>query len=513
LNRSGDARLSFTFEVRESDLLGRVGRIRVGGRSLETPSLLPVIHPADQTVHPAELKSMGFGGVMTNAYILGSRSREEAIRKGVHGFLGFDGAVMTDSGGYQALEYGDLGVGYGVVASFQADIGSDLAVTLDRPTGYPQERKYAKETVEYSLRNALATRKEFAGRETVWVGPVQGGLYADLVRRSASSLVEGGFEFLALGSPVQVMENYMFAELASMIIATRMVIPYSVPLHLFGAGHPLTMALAVALGCDTFDSASYVLFARKGRYMGRSGVTSLESMKFLPCSCEVCSKSSVKGLLELDPKERTRMLALHNLHVLRQEVEACREAIVEGRLWDLVRERSMAHPRLTEAFKVLAENAELLSLATPSIKERGLFVMGRADFDRPELVHARRKLSGVVRRSSGRASLALAEGVGSRSGTPKSNSNVDAYRLHPVLGPYPVELEFVYPFGQSVVANGVMPVMGPREAAAKLRAIGYNSVVVGKGVMDGRIRSRRSLRGASPSARSSSARPRSPPRP
>lgn len=509
--------MSFSFEVRESDLLGRVGRVRVEGRSLETPCLLPVVHPAEQTVHPTELRSMGFGGLMANAYILGSRNREEVIKKGVHEFLGFDGMVMTDSGGYQALEYGDLGVGYREVASFQADIGSDLAVTLDRPTGYPQGRDYARETVEYSTRNALATLSEFSKRRTVWVGPVQGGLYTDLVKKSASSMVKGGFDFLALGSPVQVMESYMFSDLARMIIATRRAVPYSIPLHLFGAGHPLTMALAVALGCDTFDSASYILFARKGRYMSRSGVTTLESMKFLPCSCQVCGGASVKGLLELEEKERTRLLAVHNLYILREEVEACKEAIVEGRLWDLVQERSMAHPRLREAFKVLAANVDILSEGTPTIKDRGLFVRGEEDVNRPELIYARNRLAGAMSRSTRKAVLNLEEEVTIRGRPPGGsrglNSAEDAYGLHPILGPYPVELGFVYPFSQSVVASGITWRLEPRRATAVLREIGYSLVVVRGGPGGGKVRSKRSRRGASPFPRSSSARPRSPRRP
>ena len=248
-------------------------------------------------------------------------------------------------------------------------MGTELAVTLDRPTGYPQSRKAAKDTVDYSTSNAEATLEEFGEKETVWVGPIQGGLYLDLVRRSARSLVNAGFEFLALGSPVQVMENYMYADLVDMVMAARRSIPYSVPLHLFGAGHPLTMPLAVALGCDTFDSASYVLFARTGRYMTRSGILTLRSMKYLPCSCPACARTTVKELLEMQHAERTKALSTHNLHLLKEEIDGCKEAVVEGRLWDLVEERSMAHPRLRVAFVELVRHSRELELGTPAMKE------------------------------------------------------------------------------------------------------------------------------------------------
>ncbi len=429
--------MGLSFEVKESDLLGRVGTLKVGGKTLETPYMFPVIHPVNQLVPPSELLSMGFRGLMTNSYILMKRRRAEALEKGIHRLLEFDGMFITDSGGYQVLEYGDLDVGYRDVAEFQAGIGTELAVTLDRPTGYPQRRGVAKETVDYSFKNAKATLEEYGTRPTAWVGPIQGGLYADLVRKSARSLVGAGFGILALGSPVQVMENYMFADLVDMVAAARRAIPYSVPLHLFGAGHPLTMPLAVALGCDTFDSASYVLFARTGRYMSRSGVLTLQAMKYLPCSCPVCSRTSVRELLELEHPERTRALSLHNLYVLREELEGCKEAIAEGRLWDLVEERAMAHPRLKDGFVRMTKYAKDLEAGTPAMKDRGLFVRSDLDLLRPELAIARARLRGVM-------------------GPPKRSRTAagDAYGLHPVLGPYPLELEFEYPFSQTEVDLG-----------------------------------------------------------
>ncbi|MDA4126330.1 MAG: tRNA guanosine(15) transglycosylase TgtA [Thaumarchaeota archaeon] len=503
--------MKFSFEVKESDLLGRIGSLKVGGKTLETPYLFPVIHPVNQQVPPGELKSMGFGGLMTNSYIIHSRRKEEALREGIHKLLDFDGVFMTDSGGYQVLEYGDLEVDYAAIASFQAGIGSDIAVTLDRPTGYPQTRLRAKETVEYSLKNAMATMKEFGDSKTIWVGPIQGGLHLDLVRKSAAALVKGGFQFLALGSPVQVMENYMFADLVKMISAARSAVPYSAPLHLFGAGHPLTMALAVALGCDTFDSASYVMFARTGRYMTRGGVMTLQSMKYLPCACQVCSKTGVQALLELDQKERTRLLSIHNLFTLKAELDACKEAIVEGRLWDLVEERSMAHPRLREAFVELAKFSKVLSVGTPFLKDKGLFVRSAEDLQRPEVRRAALGLEKVIRKSSSRATVTVRNDARNGRRVPRSQKSGahDSYLLHPIFGPYPSELEFVYPFSQTEVGAMEHPVTLD-DAKKTLKRMGYKTVQKEGATKNEftRVRSRRSRRAASPSPRSSSARPR-----
>src|SRR5207245_7115703 len=123
-------------------------------------------------------------------------------------------------------------------------------------------------------------------------------------------LVQGGFVVLALGSRTQVMETYIFVELVRMISRARKEMPYSMPLHLFGAGHPLTMALSIALGCDTFDSASYILFARHERYMTERGTVELKKMQYLPCSCRVCVTTSVGDLTLVGREERVRKLGL-----------------------------------------------------------------------------------------------------------------------------------------------------------------------------------------------------------
>jgi 7-cyano-7-deazaguanine tRNA-ribosyltransferase len=511
--------LALTFEVRQTDLCGRIGSITVGGKRLQTPCLLPVVHPVRQSISPRELGEMGFHAIMTNSYIIHERRRDEATAKGVHDLLDYDGIVMTDSGGYQVLEYGEVGIDYRESARFQSAIGSDLAVTLDRPTGYSRSAKYSRETMKYSLDNAVATLKEFGGSRTVWVGPVQGGLFRRLLEESTRSLVGAGFAFLALGSPTQVMENYRFAELAKMIIAVRRVSPFSVPLHLFGAGHTLTMALSIALGCDTFDSASYVLFARDGRYMTELGVLRLEEMSYLPCSCPACVRTTVAELLEMGQEARTRAVSIHNLHALLTELEFCKEAIAEGRLWDLVQQRAAAHPRLFEAFLELSKEAKLLGVGTRPYKDRGLFVRGEVDLWRPELAEAARRLKSVGGRTFRRA-LLLVGGDQIPAGRIRAGRGeetavgADVYRLHPVLGLYPAELDYVYPFTQTVSALGRAepPV---KEAEKELKARGYSEVLVcpvdeGGLVRIPAVRNRQKSRAASPSLRRASSRPRSP---
>src|SRR5438876_6708039 len=523
LEKSEDRRMSF--EVTETDLGGRVGRLSVGGRRATTPCLLPVVHPVNQIIPASDLRAMGFEAVMTNSMILYKRKKDEGKARGIRSILGFDGLVMTDSGGYQALEYGGVDVTYEEIAGFQVAIGSDLAVTLDRPTGLTSSREHAVETVEYSLENALKTLRAYRDRGTVWVGPVQGGLFLDLIARSASSLVEAGFEFLALGSPTQVMENYMFADLVRMISRARREMSYSMPLHLFGAGHPLTMALSIALGCDTFDSASYILFARQERYMTERGTVELKRMQYLPCSCPACSTTSVGDLASMGREERVKKLALHNLFLLRKELMACREAVTEGRLWDLVEEKAAAHPRVAEGFREMAGQAELMKTGTALLKERGLFLRSEMDEERPELMLASERLRRIKRRrSSTTALLLLTRGRrlrGTKLPPQKKLGTVDLYRLHPRLGVYPAELDFLYPFTQTVEiremngrrrGNGSAAEIGLEE----VKRMGYAKVLTAIPMREGeklriwrrKTRRRRRRRSPSPSSPSQASRTR-----
>src|SRR5271156_6857961 len=110
---------AFSFEVKETDLMGRVGVMRVGKRSFETPCLTPVVHPVWRDIPLAQIKAMGFDAVMTNSYILYKRNQAEALAKGLHELIGFDGVLMTDSGGYQVLEYGDTEFTPDEIADFQ----------------------------------------------------------------------------------------------------------------------------------------------------------------------------------------------------------------------------------------------------------------------------------------------------------------------------------------------------------------------------------------------------------
>jgi 7-cyano-7-deazaguanine tRNA-ribosyltransferase len=352
---------------------------------------VPVVHPVRQTVSTQFLKKMGFDLVITNAYITLRHYGDEARRRGIHDIINYDGAIMTDSGGYQVLEYGSVEVEPAVMAQFESDIKSDIPIPLDRPTGYGLEHEKAKEYVAITLKNALESLRVIGNTDAIWVAPVQGAEHLDLVEHSARQLDSMGFKMMALGSPVELMEAYEFALLARMIVSAKRVIP-SKPIHLFGAGHPLTIPLAIALGCDTFDSASYMLYAKDNRYMTQNGTIRLDELAYLSCQCPVCSSHTVQELHRMEKEKRITEIAKHNLHILKAEVEAVKQAIMDGRLWEYVMQKARAHPKLMEAAQIFMD-IEMLEDGTPLFKERAIFFYDSIDQHRPEAKRFRKTVA------------------------------------------------------------------------------------------------------------------------
>ncbi|MGH9919224.1 MAG: tRNA-guanine transglycosylase, partial [Nitrososphaerales archaeon] len=306
-------------------------------------------------------------------------------------------------------------------------------------------------------------------------------------------------------SPVELMEGYLFSPLVEMIVNARRSMPYATPLHLFGAGHPLTLPLSVALGCDTFDSASYMLYAKKERYMTERGTLQLERMTYLPCSCEVCNGTTVSDLRASPREERVRKIALHNLHVLRADVLRCKEAICEGRLWDLVEERANAHTSSAVAFRALVrDHAEWLAKPTSLLKLRGLMVRSEEDTKRPELAVARKHLEKLMAKRAAERERRTAVLVPSSAAPPltknsgkirhvKDLDRADIYRINPQLGPYPAELEFVFPFAQTI-SDRAAPEASPQACVKRLKKMGYSKVIVGGPAKGAASEARRSKR-------------------
>jgi 7-cyano-7-deazaguanine tRNA-ribosyltransferase len=458
------------FEIQERDLLARIGRLETKSGVVETPILLPVVNPKVQPISPKAMqKEFGCSALMTNAYIIKKHSASRAVKIGIHSLLDFNGVVMTDSGAYQILVYGDVATTNSEIIRFQEQINTDIATILDVPTGWGVSQQYAKDTVQETLKRAGELIRIRSRDDVLWIGPVQGGVHLDLVAKSAKAMSKLHFQVHALGSPTPVMEQYFFDTLVDMIMAAKANLPPDRALHLFGAGHPFMFSLAVALGCDLFDSAAYALFARQDRYMTETGTVRLNRLKYFPCSCPVCNKYAPADVKEMPKPERQEFLARHNLQVSLTEVKRIKQAIVEGRMWEHLEIRSHGHPAMLRALRRFGKYADYLEAHSPVSKKSGLFFYSSADLTRPEVVrYSQRLLERYIAPKHSRILLLLPQTrtkpfhksrehsrvykeIERKLGNKKDLIHVCTYAAP--FGMIPLEIDEVYPLSQHEVSS------------------------------------------------------------
>jgi len=452
------------FEVKDKDLLARIGKLKTKSGTVETPLLFPVVNPAVQLIPPRKIREIGFEALITNAYILQKHFQNEPAEQGLHKFLGYDGVIMTDSGAYQILVYGDIEVSQKEIIAYQERINTDIATILDLPTGWKVSEKVAERTVKETLKRAKELFRVKTREDILWVGPVQGGKYLKFVSESAVEMGKLPFNIYALGSPTEVMERYRFDVLVDMIMTAKMNLPLDKPLHLFGAGHPMMFSLAVALGCDLFDSAAYALYARENRYMTDSGTWKLSELEYFPCTCPKCSTKTPKEVLEKPKKEREAFIAEHNLYVCLAELKRIKQAIRDGRLWEHLELRAHEHPSILQALKKFRLYEGFIEKQAPTVKKSGLFFYDSLGLSRPEVVRHRMRMAERYSKPEDAKVLLLlpmtqtkpfhkAEEVKERLKLVANNfrQGVDKINFCVYAAPFgviPIELDEVYPLSQ-----------------------------------------------------------------
>jgi 7-cyano-7-deazaguanine tRNA-ribosyltransferase len=201
------------------------------------------------------------------------------------------------------------------------------------------------------------------------------------------------FEVHPIGAVVPLFLDYRFKDVVDIVLTAKQELSPAKPVHLFGAGHPMALSLFVLLGCDLFDSAAYVLYARDNRYLTVSGTKKLEEMAYLPCRWPVCRRHTPQSLLALPPEKRVRELSLHNLHVTYEEFARIRQAIHEGSLWDYVEMRVRGHPKLYFAFKEVSKYRRFIQAYDPLVKRSTPFYTGIESRSRPVFATARARAS------------------------------------------------------------------------------------------------------------------------
>jgi len=422
------------FEIIDKDVMGRICRIYTNHGKLETPAILPVVNPNIPLVDPVEIVKIGAKGIITNAYIILKTMRDQAVEKGVHRVLGIDVPVMTDSGSYQLMVYGDIEVSNSEIIEFQNLIGSDIIVPLDVPTPPDAERS----TAESDLRMTIEREREAAKKRknSLLALPIQGSTYIDLRKLSAREARKIGGDIYPIGALVPLLDSYRFAELCKIILEVREVIKVE-PIHLFGCGHPMLFAFAVALGCDLFDSAAYALYAKDDRYLTPFGTKKLSEMNYFPCRCPVCKKYEPQELREMNKSEREEILAKHNLFISFQEIDAVKQAIKENTLFELVESRIRSHPNLLAGWRKIREYGDLVEKYDPKIKRKFLYC-GIESIYRPAV---KRHIRSLVNVEFEGAEILVSSDFGMYA---------DIY-LRPVFGPVLYQMNEVYPAGHAEV--------------------------------------------------------------
>jgi len=358
----------FVVVRRDPGTRARTGRLVTSRGEVPTPAFLPVgTRGAVKSMAPWELEEIGFRMVLANTYHLYLRPGVEAIREagGIGPFMGWEGPVLTDSGGFQVFSLSPMarveeeGVRFrsvydggehfltpeGVVR-IQEELASDVAMVLDHCVAYPASRREAEDAVRTTLRWAEASRRAHRREDQALFGIVQGGAFPDLRARSAEETAALGFPGygiggLSVGEPRQVMLECLEVQTA--------VLPEDRPRHLLGVGDPEGLLQAVALGADLFDCVLPTRMARTGVAFTRRGKLNLRNARFAKdgrpleedCTCPACrrfSRAYLRHLHQVNEMLAHRMLTWHNLSFMHRLLLDCRAAIEAGRMLELIRE-------------------------------------------------------------------------------------------------------------------------------------------------------------------------------
>jgi queuine tRNA-ribosyltransferase len=310
---------------------------------------------------PADLRSAGASIVLGNTYHLYLRPGPDLIREvgGLHGFSGWDGPMLTDSGGYQLFslahrrKLSEEGVEFSSVydgsshfftpeltTRVQEDLGADIAMVFDECPPANASREYHEESLGRTARWAKRCKEAHTREDQALFGIVQGGLYPDLRKESLRRTVELGFPGYAVGGlSVGESREEMLATLG--VVAPEL--PAEKPRYFMGIGDPLGILQVIALGVDMFDCVLPTRLARHGTVLTNGGRINLKNAGYRrqlgpldpECSCEACAGSYSRAYLSHLVRENEllahRLVTLHNVHFTGELCRRARAAIEEGR--------------------------------------------------------------------------------------------------------------------------------------------------------------------------------------
>ena len=445
------------FEILRRDGMARLGKFTTtSGRTVETPTLLPVINPKIKTVTPRELyEEFGFGALITNSYIIKNNPdlNKEATEKGLHEMLDFPGVIMTDSGTFQSHMYGEVEMTNKEIVEFQKAIGTDIGTVLDIFTEpFWTEQQTADSIVETLKRTEEAVSLK---GEMMINGVVQGSIYPNLRKDCAEKMAHMDIDVHPIGGVVPLMEQYRYAELVDVIMSSKMGLNPNRPVHLFGAGHPMILAFATLMGCDLFDSASYAKFAKDDRMMFIDGSFRLAEMQSLDCDCPACRGITLEALRKTTKNERIKILARHNLYAIKNELALVKRYMREGRIWELAELRCRAHPAMLDGLRRLRDYQEFMEKFDPVSRDGAVFYTGIETRGRPIFKrYADRIMERYVPPTKKAALFYGGQNKPYSRHFVEEFANARRQGYTPIVispwGPVPAELDEMYPLAQSL---------------------------------------------------------------
>ena len=361
-----------TYELIKKDKKtgARRGRIHTPHGIIETPVFMPVGTQATvKTMTPDELKEMvGAQIILSNTYHLYLRPGDELVRDagGLHKFMNWDRAILTDCGGFQVFSLSQLRdiTEEGVMfkshldgskhflspeksISIQNNLGSDIMMAFDECCPYPSTYEYTKASMERTTRWAKRSKEAHKNPDRQGLfGIVQGGMYKDLREESAKQLVELNFPGyavggLSVGEPAELMYD--------ILEYTTPFLPEDKPRYLMGVGTPDYLIEAVLRGIDMCDCVLPTRIARNGTALTSYGKVVVRNATYErdwtpldnECDCYTCknfTRAYIRHLIKCDEILGARLLSIHNLRFLVRLMENVRKAIEEDRLTEFRKE-------------------------------------------------------------------------------------------------------------------------------------------------------------------------------
>jgi queuine tRNA-ribosyltransferase len=362
------SKANMKFELHQTDGAARRGTLTLAHGTVETPAFMPVgTYGTVKAMSPAELKEIDAHIVLGNTFHLWLRPGVEVIAAhgGLHRFMGWDGPILTDSGGFQVFSLGELrkiseeGVKFRSPVNgdpcfltpeesmrIQRVLNSDIVMVFDECTPYPADLKQADDSMRLSLRWAERSKRAHEGNPNALFGIVQGGMHEGLRDVSLAGLMQIGFDGYAIGGlSVGEPKEDMLRILAH--VTPQM--PQDKPRYLMGVGTPEDIVDAVQAGVDMFDCVMPTRNARNGWLFTRHGTVKIKNAGYRldmrpldeQCGCYTCrnfTRSYLHHLHRIGEILGARLNTIHNLFYYQELMQGLRGAIAAGTLTQFVQD-------------------------------------------------------------------------------------------------------------------------------------------------------------------------------